>query len=82
MGSLTLTPAFSPAVTEYTTSTTNASNKLTAVAEDPDSVITVKLNDETVTDMTLTWETGENEVEVKVVNGGTSKTYTVTVTAS
>lgn len=29
-----------------------------------------------------TWETGENAVTVKVTNGSTEKTYTVTVTKS
>lgn len=80
IGSLTLTPTFDPDVTEYETTTANATNTLTATPEDEDATVTVTLNDEELTGTTCTWEDGENELVIEVVNGTESKTYTVTVT--
>lgn len=87
LGALTLTPTFDPDTTEYAATTTNASNKLTVSAEDDEATIEVKLGDDVVTagsdgKYALTWETGENEVTIKVTCRAVSKTYTLTVTAS
>lgn len=81
LGSLTLSPAFSTNVTEYTATTTNATNTITATAADEDATVAITANDTpVVSGQAATWEEGENTVEVVVTNGTASKTYTVTVT--
>ena len=83
IGTLTLTPTFDSGTTTYTASTTAASNKITAVAESGDAVIEIK-NGTTVVENggNASWSAGANTLTVKVTAGGTSTTYTVTVTKS
>lgn len=82
LGALTLTPAFDPAVTEYTASTTNNSNTITASgAAGSRATITVNGEDHT-SGTSATWETGINTVIIKAQNSTGTKTYTVTVTKS
>ena len=79
---MTLTPTFSSDVTEYTATTSNATNKVTATATDADAEIEIKLGDVTVTNGgNATWEEGENELKITVSEYGGSTVYTVTVTA-
>lgn len=68
-------------MTEYTATTTNATNTITATAEDDDAEITI-LNGETpVTNgSAATWVEGANTVKITVKNGDAQKVYTVTVT--
>ena len=78
-----MTPAFSPDVTEYTATTENATNKLTAVP-DYGAAVSVKLNDAAVTagsdgKYTMTWTEGENAVKITVTEGTESNVYTITV---
>lgn len=83
IGSLELTPAFDKNVTNYTASTSNATNTITAVAKDGEAAIEVKNGSTPVNNgSAATWSAGENMVTVKVTNGGSTKTYTVTVTKS
>lgn len=85
LGSLTLTPAFDKGTTSYTATTSNATNVINAAAEDIGATVEITANDEEITSgSAITWETGENEVEVKVTaaDGTTTKTYTITVTKS
>lgn len=83
IGSLTLSPAFDKSKTEYTASTTTATNTVTAAASDSDAVIEIKNGTTTVTNgASATWASGENVLTIKVTNGTASKTYTVTVTKS
>lgn len=82
IGSLTLTPAFDAGVTSYTTSTTNASDVVTATAE---AGLTVTImNGATAIDSgdAATWTSGDNTLTITVSNGEDSIVYTVTVTAS
>lgn len=81
VGALTLTPSFDADITEYTVTTSNATNKVTATAAEG-AVITMTLNEEEFTNAsTATWETGENVVEITVTETGKNPTvYTVTVT--
>ena len=83
IGALSLTPAFDSGVTAYAVSTSNATNKVTAVAEDPDATIQI-LNGETEieTGSSATWAAGVNTLTVKVTKGSATKTYTVIVTKS
>lgn len=83
IGGLDLTPAFDPATTAYAVSTSNATNKVTAAAADPDATIEIKVGNTAVENgSAATWATGSNTLTVKVTSGGVSKTYTVTVTKS
>lgn len=80
IGSLTLSPAFDPAVTSYTASTSNATNTITATAPSGQSV-TIKVNNQiTPSGGSATWNTGANTVTVSVYASGVTKTYTVIVT--
>ena len=68
-------------MTEYTVTTSNNSNKVTAVAADENATIEISKGIATVENGTqVTWDTGENELVFKVTNGSESTTYTVTVT--
>ena len=80
IGSLTLAPEFDPSVTEYATETTNATNGVTASANDPDATVAVQVNGTELTTEFATWDEGENTVVVTVTNGSDVGVYTVTVT--
>ena len=71
-------------MTEYTATTTNASNKVTAAAADDTAVISIKNGSTDVTNGgNASWATGENVLTIKVSDGNgptLEKTYTVTVT--
>lgn len=84
IGSLTLTPAFDPDVTEYTATTTSATNTITATAEDADAGIIIAVNGNSIASGgSATWESGTNNVEITVTTASEgSRTYTVTVTKS
>lgn len=81
IGALTLTPAFDPDTTEYTATTTNATNTVTATPEDESATVTI-LNGETPVEngTAATWANGVNALAITVKNGAAQKTYTVTVT--
>ncbi|WP_367302825.1 cadherin-like beta sandwich domain-containing protein [Orenia metallireducens] len=83
LGSLTLDPTFDSGTTTYTASTTDTSNKITAVATDEDAIVSIAVNGSAhENDTAATWETGENTVQITVTNESNSKVYTVTVTKS
>lgn len=70
----TLTPAFDPAVTEYTLSLPQGTEKLTLTATPSDSNATVQGDGE------LTLQEGENTLPLVVTaEDGSAKTYTITV---
>lgn len=90
IGGLKLTPNFSAETVTYTATTTNATNTITAVPSDAGATIdiSVELTDETTITVNngaaVTWQTGANTVTVTVTaeDGTTTKSYTVTITAS
>lgn len=83
IGTLTLTPEFDPDVDEYAVSTSNDTNKITAVPEDEDATVTIEVNGEEIDNgSAATWEDGENTVEITVEDGDLTGTYTVTVSKS
>ena len=83
IGSLELTPSFDEDVVTYAAATTNATNKVTAVATNPDASIVIKVGETVVENgESATWAAGENTLTVKVTLGALTKTYTVTVTKS
>lgn len=82
IGSLTLTPTFDPATDTYTTTTTNASDAVSATAAAGVDV-TIEANSvEIASGDEVTWVPGDNTVTITATNGVDTKTYTVTVTAS
>jgi HK97 family phage major capsid protein len=83
IGSLTLSPAFNKSVFVYTTSTTNATNTVTAVAKDGDAAIEILNGTTPVSNGTAAaWAEGANTLTITVTSGGETETYTVTVTKS
>ena len=76
-----MTPAFDPDVTEYTATTSNNTNKVTATPTDPAAEVVIMLGDTEVTNGgNATWEAGENELTITVSGGAPDTVYTVTVT--
>lgn len=83
IGALTLTPPFDPDTTEYTATTTNATNTVTATPEDESAAVTILNGDTPVENGTAaTWTEGTNALTVTVKNGASQEVYTVTVTKS
>lgn len=83
IGALTLTPPFDPDTTEYTATTTNATNTVTATPEDEGAAVTLQNGGTPVTNGTAaTWTEGPNTLTITVKNGTAQKVYTVTVTKS
>lgn len=85
IGALTLTPAFDPDEDEYTATTTNATNVVTAIPAEAAATVKVEVNDVEIDNGTAaTWTAGKNTVEVTVTaaDGTTTGTYTVEVTKS
>lgn len=77
-----MTPEFDPDETDYAVTTTNASNKVTATPESADAEVVIKANDvEIESGDSVTWDSGENTVEITVTGSRGSTVYTVTVTA-
>lgn len=84
-----MTPAFDPEVYGYTATTSNASNTVTATAEDPNANIVISVDGVTLASGTGTasgsasWTSGMMKaVGIDVTNGSETQTYTVAVTAS
>ncbi len=91
LGTAALSPAFDPEEDTYTASTTNASNTINALPNNAAATIKITLINtthstgiEVPNGSAITWDTGENTVEVEVTaeDGTTTETYTVTVTKS
>ena len=89
IGALTLNPTFDAETLEYTTTTTDATNKITATTDDPSAVIVITLeNSETDEPVVIengksaTWESGENILTITVTDGASVTEYVVTVTKS
>ncbi len=73
-------------MTEYTATTENATNKVTATPADETATVEILVGETEIENgASATWETGENVVTITVTDGTDptlSKTYTVTVTKS
>ena len=81
IGSISLDPTFAAGTTVYTAETSNATNAITATAADENAGVAITVNGDSLTNgSSATWEEGENTVVITVTNGGSSKSYTVTVT--
>lgn len=83
MGNAVIAPAFNAGTTEYTATTSNATNVVNAVPAFAAASIKVLVNDVEINNGTSAeWQDGENTVKVIVTaeDDATTKTYTVTVT--
>lgn len=66
---------------EYTATTENNTNKVTATPTDDTATVTIMLGETEVENGTsATWETGENELVITVTGTAGETVYTVTVT--
>ncbi len=90
LGAAALNESFAGGTTTYTSTTTNASNVITAIPADAGAEIEILVDPPTgdpyeIDNSTaVTWETGETTVTINVTaaDGKTKKAYTVTVTKS
>ena len=81
IGSLTLTPAFDPDTLNYTVTTNNATNTVSAVARDESAAVAITVNGaEHESGTAATWQDGENTVVATVTTVDSRTVYTVTVT--
>ena len=79
---MTLTPTFASDVLEYTATTTNATNKVTATPADDTAEVEILLGETEIENGTsATWEEGENVLTITVTGTKSETVYTVTVTA-
>ena len=66
---------------EYTATTANASNKVTATPTDPAATISILVGETEVENgSSASWEVGENTLTITVSGGAPDTVYTVTVT--
>ena len=80
---VTLTPAFDANITNYTATTTDATNVVTATAADSASVTLLVNGSSHTSGEAATWNSGTNTVVAIVSKSGyVSRTYTITVTKS
>lgn len=85
LGSATLTPAFASATLTYTAATTTATNTVNAVPSDAGATMAITVNGTKINNgSAATWANGSNTLKIVVTaeDGTTTKTYTVTVTAT
>ena len=80
LGNITLSPAFSPNVTSYEASTSNATNTITATAETGTTVAITVNGTAHTSGSAATWNTGDNTVVITATKGTSTRIYTVTVT--
>ena len=81
IGELTLSPTFDADETEYTATTINDSDVVTAIAADEDATVEISLGATPIdSGDAATWAAGENTLTIEVTNGDSTTTYIVTVT--
>lgn len=69
-------------MTEYTATTENATNKVTATPTDPYATVKIMLGESTEIEngSSAEWEVGDNVLTITVSGGAPDTVYTVTVT--
>lgn len=81
LGGETLAPVFDATVTTYTVSATNASDTISATAENKDAKVTIAYNGKNIRNGgTVTYIDGTNPITVTVANGNAKLVYTINVT--
>lgn len=80
-GNIDISPAFDSNIHYYAAETENVADLVTAVATDPNAVITATLNGEP-TDLSTNqaWEEGQNVIIITVTNGNVVEMYVLVVT--
>ena len=79
----TLSPTFDADVTSYTATASNASDAVTAIADDADAQVTVAYDGQQILNgATVTWTSGTKNLTVTVRKGNAVKVYTIAVTAT
>lgn len=82
VGSLTLSPTFAAGTYEYTATTSNASDAITATAPSG-ATLAITVNGDSLTNGgSATWDDGDNDVLVTVSDSTGSNSYKITVTKS
>ena len=77
----TLSPTFDADVTSYTATASNASDAVTAIADDADAQVVVEYDGSQILNgSTVTWTQGTKSLVVTVKKGNAVKVYTVAVT--
>ena len=77
----TLSPTFDAAVTSYAATASNASDAVTAIADDSDAQVVVEYDGSQILNgSTVTWTQGTKNLVVTVKKGNAVKVYTVAVT--
>ena len=67
---------------EYTATTENATNKVTATPTDPNATVKIMLGETEIENgASATWAEGDNELTITVSGGAPDTVYTVVVTA-
>ncbi|MBQ8616390.1 MAG: cadherin-like beta sandwich domain-containing protein [Clostridia bacterium] len=70
-------------MTAYSVTTTNATNKVTATAEDAAATVQIMNGENEIANgSSASWADGENTLTITVKNGDKTQVYTVTVTKS
>ena len=83
IGSLIISPTFDENITEYTATTTNATNTVTATPAETDATVAIMVNNTTLANgAAANWNSGENNVDIYVICADSVKTYHVVVTKS
>jgi hypothetical protein len=80
IGSLILTPVFAAGTYEYTATTANASDVITATAAKITAEILITVNDVAVENgEAVTWDEGDNIIRISVTYGAVELTYLIVV---
>ena len=82
VGTNALTPAFSSNVYNYSVTTANDSDVITAAPADSTATVAIASTDATISTNTATWGSGTNVVTVTVSKSGVSTVYTLNVSKS
>ena len=78
---MSLNPAFDPDVLNYTLTTSNATNKVTATPTDEGASVEITVGATQIDNgASASWASGDNTLTIVVTNGNSSTIYTVTVT--
>ena len=83
IGELSLNPEFESRIFDYTASTTDNKNVISAIALGEDATVEIEVNGyEHENNTEYEWMEGSNEVKIIVIDGDNSEIYNVTVTKS
>lgn len=80
IGALALTPAFDPNITDYTATTSNSEDIVTATPEYSGATVKIETDNGVIENgTTARWNSGANKLTITVTAGNKTMTYNVTV---